>query len=107
MTMLMEDLIRLLIEQGVINSDVQLIPIDLSLFSEESTSCRVRQIVPYLLEELVGVKNALPPKFFTEKYSTVKYPYSVVKKKGYSAFGLEMERLVLQRLSKLYATKYE
>jgi len=72
----------------------------------QQTQIRVRQIIPYLLEDIVGVKNALPAKVFTEKYSTVKYPRCVVSKKSYSNFGLEMEALVLWRLSKLYASKF-
>lgn len=67
---------------------------------------RTRQLVPYLLEDIVGCKDALPPKVFTEKYTTVKYPYSIVKRKGYSRLGLEMEALVLNKLRAAYSTKF-
>lgn len=67
---------------------------------------RTRQLVPYLLEDIVGCKDALPPKVFTEKYSTVKYPYSIVKRKGYSRLGLEMEALVLNGLRSAYLAKF-
>lgn len=87
----MENLLRYLIEHA------------------QPSSIRVRQLIPYLLEDLVGVKNALPPKMFTcssKGWVTVKYPYSVTKGKNYSQFGLELEDVVIWRLWQTYSAKF-
>lgn len=75
------------------------------LYSPTCTEVRVRQVIPYLLEDIVG-KPLLPPKVFTEKYQPVKYPYSITKSGAYSEFGLEMERKVLFEISNGYKDKF-
>ena len=99
-SVIMDDLLSFLIEQGIIvhvaHSNIPL-----------ENRVRVRQLIPYLLEELVGTKLVLPPRVFTEKYTGVKYPHSVTSKKAYSKFGLEMEDLVLGKLFELYTLKFK
>jgi endonuclease IV len=106
----MENLLRYLVEQGIIDpnsiGDIVMIPFPGSGPPLPPSSVRVRQLIPYLLEDLIGVKNALPPKMFTEKYDTVKYPYSVTKKKSYSQLGLELEDLVMWKLFGIYKDKF-
>lgn len=98
----MEELLLYLVQQGFLNPGDQLIPINLPPEENTDQRIRVRQLISYLLEDLVGVKNALPAKMFTERYPAVKYPTSIRKK--YSQFGLQLEDLVIWKLQQLYST---
>ena len=61
----------------------------------------------YLDEDLSAHKVTLPPKMFTERFDTVRYPYSVTKQKAYSEFGCSYEDLVMEYLAKAYGNKFE
>jgi endonuclease IV len=70
-------------------------------------SVRVRQAISHVIMEIDGVKpSPLPAKVFTERYPAVKYPYSVVKHKAYSHFGLAVEAEVALALKRVYKDKF-
>jgi len=77
-------------------------------FMERSTArvVRVRQMIPFLHIEISNKKIKLPKGLFTEKYDAVTYPYSIVKHKSYSDFGLCMEYIVMWKLWTLYGDKF-
>ena len=71
------------------------------------TEVRVRQTIQYVVDDTESAKpSPFPAKVFTTRYPTVKYPYSVVKEKAYSYFGLDLETLVATSLSKAYGKKF-
>ncbi len=62
---------------------------------------RVRQTIPYITMDsygMTGKKSPFPVKVCTTRYPAVKYPYSVVKNKAYSQFGIDMEREVARAI---------
>lgn len=50
--------------------------------------------------------SPFPAKVFTERYPAVKYPYSVVKHKAYSQFGLGIEEEIAAALQVAYKDKF-
>lgn len=84
-------------------ADMNLIPQN----PEPEPNVRVLQILDCLSCELSNKKIKLPQKMFTEKYETVRYPYSVIKNKAYSDFGVYMEELVMNSLKDSYGDKLE
>lgn len=104
----MEEYLLFLVQQGILDGNTQFVFLDPSAprINLEEQKIRVRQLIPYLLEDMVGIKNSLPPKAFTEKFPTANYPYSVTRRNTYSHFGLELEAMVRKRLSELYGSKF-
>jgi endonuclease IV len=69
---------------------------------------RVRQTIPHVIIDIEGVKpSPMPPKVFTTSYPAIKYPYSVIKHKAYSYFGLDLEEEVAIALKCLYKDKFK